>query len=109
LADLIDAMPDSIVGLIQSELLASVMVVASKFDTYPVKLVDLTPLMLSSRGFKRKGDTFPNDIYDRLVKMKFYKYKTLKSDNDSLMFYDSSVKDFINYLLLLGLDRGRLG
>lgn len=109
LSKVIDLLPYSSISLIYSGLLAPVLTTISKFDTYPIKLKDLDPLMEKATDFKYKGDQFPNDIYEKLVKYKFFKWESLRQQNDALMFSNNNVKDFIHYLLVMGLSKGKLG
>lgn len=109
LAKLIDLLPYSSVSMIYSGILAPILIALSKFDTYPVKLKDLTPVLNKSSDFKVKSTDFPADLYEKLVKYKFFKWESLQGTNDALMFYNNNVRDFIHYLLVIGLHKGVLG
>lgn len=89
--------------------LAPILLVLSKFDTYPVKLVNLTPAMNKSTDFGHKSQEFPQDVYANLVKYHFFKWEYIKTPNDALVFYNNNVKDLIHYLLVMGLGEGVLG
>lgn len=113
LAKLIDLIPNSAIYLIHKEVLAPVLVAISKFDTYPLKLKDLTPVMLKSISFKFKGDVkgveYPDWVYNMLTTYNFFKWESLRGSQDALTFYNKNVKDLVNYLLVLGLGEGHLG
>ncbi len=90
LGKLIDLVPNSALNLIYSGILR-----------------DITPALLKSTSYPIKLDQFKKDIkltdsdhaVERITKMKLFKFKSIKKDDDSITYYNKNCKDLIDYIV----------